>query len=501
MLSSFKRILNKNQRWIDKKVKRMRPSEATMFEATVRVAINFVLDIDEIPKEAKETMDDLDRIFEQINPTSLFSSYIDQARLAITEPSKFIRGLYSFYDNKATEIKNDRSQEQLFYLLYTCRTKLSETGNTICGILTAMISYQLDFLNPNPNRTDLAVCGLTTYGELMTVNIPYPGFKSAVMEIEMNHCSDTAVINICKSHGMPVNSNEEYDILFNMLDLYSKHVHFLSPFLDEYTYDILPNFKTLKPRETDTPLFNIIFHRNFCDNILEIATQIQNKRRKTLPLNGVMIYFRSCDKNFPVQRILMKEVFHSDKPTVLYKAETLIGDLSGYYDISSSVICNILAITRWANYDAQNTIPYMITYLYACIVLDKENGLFENIYRYMGFVKESDDNGKPLTLFPYEIKIQSLGNKKEDVYHPECKNASSKGISVKSYPTRIIKVPAYVRSVPKGDSTSQIAKDLAQKVGIELKEGETYVRPHEKTVHTLKQDFPWREHTLTAKEA
>ena len=53
MLSSFKRILNKNQRWIDKKVKRMRPSEATMFEATVRVAINFVLDIDEIPKEAK----------------------------------------------------------------------------------------------------------------------------------------------------------------------------------------------------------------------------------------------------------------------------------------------------------------------------------------------------------------------------------------------------------------------------------------------------------------
>ena len=69
------------------------------------------------------------------------------------------------------------------------------------------------------------------------------------------------------------------------------------------------------------------------------------------------------------------------------------------------------------------------------------------------------------------------------------------------YITRMTKVPGYMRRLPDGQVPSQSSKESAQKLGIELKEGETYVRPHEKTVHTLKQDFPWREHTLTAKEA
>lgn len=496
MLSAFRRIWNKNQQWIDKTAKRMRPSKATMFKDTVGAAINLVLEIDELPKE---TIDNWDHIFNQISPISSLSLYIDQLRLAITEPREFIKSVYFFYVDRATEINKTRSQEQFFHLLYTYRIEYCEVENPISNIFGNFLLRQLYYLNPNQNGADRIVCGITTYGEIMTVKNPYPGFGTAV--VELNQCSDSAIVNVCKSHGLPINSNDEYNVLYDRLDLYLKHAMILAPFIDEYTYDILPDFKTLKLWEKDTPLFGIMLPMDFYENSGEIISRIQNRRRKTLPLNGVTISFRSDDKDFPVQRILMKEVFRSDKPTVLYKAETLIGDLSGYYDISSSIFCNILTMTNWAKYEAYNAIQNMIIYLYACIVLDKENGLFENKYRRMSFVKDRGNDNKPLTLFPYEIKIQSLGGKKEDIYQLKCKDALPKDISVKPYITRITKVPGYTRSVPKGDSTSQIAKDLAQKVGIELKEGETYVRPHEKTVHTLKQDFPWKEHTLTAKRA
>lgn len=485
-------IWNKNQRWIDKKVKRMRPSEATMFKTTFSAAINLVSEIDKIPKE---TMDDSDRIFDQINPTSLFSSYIDQLRLAISEPNRFIKGLHFFFSDMATEISKNRLQEQFFQALYTYVEKCSQEDNMLLRVLSKIIFYQLYYLNPNQDKTDRTVCGITSYGEIMTVKNPYPGFDSTVQEL--NQSSDSAVVNICRSHGIPVSSKEEYDILYQMLLLYKQQVQNLSVFIDEYTYDILPDFKTLKHVKIDTPLFDITFHDYFRENHSEIVNRIRSKRRKTLPLNGIMIYFRSDDKDFPVQRILMKEVFHSDSLTLLYKAETLIGDLPGCYDISSNALYDLLT-PYWEKCDGYHVITDMITYLYACIVLDRGNGLFENKNRYMRFVKERDDNDKPLTLFPYEIIIQSLGDEKENTYKRDERISSSqmREDTVIPYMTRKTRIPGYIRPLPKGQKRSQNASDLAERLGIELQPNETYVRTHQKKVRYLKHDTPWNEQKM-----
>lgn len=486
---------SKNQKWIDKKAKSMLPYKAVMLKATVAVAINFLLEIKEFPKEA---IDNLDHIFSELRPISFSSLYIDQLKLAITEPNKFIKDLYSFYVSTATEITKTQSQEQFFHFLYTYQEKCSQENNIILEVFITIILYQLYYLIPNQNKIDYIVCGLTTYGKIMTVKVPYPGFHSAKLELEQ--CSNSAVVNVCKSHGIPVNSREEYNILYNMLDLYTQQVQQLTPFIDEYTYDILPDFKALKHREIDTPLFDIIFHDYFRKNFSEIVKQIRSKRRKTLPLNGVMIYFRSDDKDFPVQRVLMKEVFHSYKLTMLYKAETLIGDLPGYFDISSNVFYDIL-IKQWGKYDTCQSIFNMVIYLYACIVLDKENRLYENRNYYMTFVKERGDNNEVSDAFPYEVTIQSLGDEKEDIYQLKCKDIPPKDTSAKQYPIRITKVPGYIRRLPEGQSPSQTAKESAQKLGLELKDGETYVRQHEKSVRTTKQNSPWRQYISTAKGA
>lgn len=60
------------------------------------------------------------------------------------------------------------------------------------------------------------------------------------------------------------------------------------------------------------------------------------------------------------------------------------------------------------------------------------------------------------------------------MYDTETATAGSK------YVARMTKVPGYIRRLPDGQVPSQSSKESAQKLGIELKEGETYVRAHKK---------------------
>ena len=71
MTSAFRNMWSKNQKWIDKKAKSMLPYKAVMLKATVAVAINFLLEIKEFPKEA---IDNLDHIFSEVFPAYTLTS-------------------------------------------------------------------------------------------------------------------------------------------------------------------------------------------------------------------------------------------------------------------------------------------------------------------------------------------------------------------------------------------------------------------------------------------
>ena len=70
MTSAFRNMWSKNQKWIDKKAKSMLPYKAVMLKATVAVAINFLLEIKEFPKDKMEKYS-ADKIEKLLKPVKL----------------------------------------------------------------------------------------------------------------------------------------------------------------------------------------------------------------------------------------------------------------------------------------------------------------------------------------------------------------------------------------------------------------------------------------------
>lgn len=466
---------------IEKKAKAMIPAKAFLFKGACLQAISIIKMYAGIQREV--AIEAINNMQDQTRSAGLLDKYFDELKLAVTDSDTFVMGLHSFYISMNMEFqKNIRLQDEFFQTLLGVKslgTHKNEIAELALHSFNCLLIGQYEYFNLNLKNSNLMACGRTSYGEIMALKRPCRDVREVVVEQILHPNTPDDVI--CRRHGIPAEPQNIFSILQVRFYAWYKEVTCLSMVLDEYSYDILPHCESNECQTWSVPNFDISFYSKLSE--VQIVREVRFERSKTFPLNGVVIRFNSSSSDFPVRRILMKEVSYPDRVFLLYKIETPTGEFSGFFDLKTYT-CTDAFLEFGADERSRNNILWMIIYLYLCEVGRDAETLQETILHDMVFIKSRGEDEEPTELFPYQVHFQSLGNKKENVYQPGKNNSVPDKIRtsiVKGHPSKL----------REGSRRSEAAVNLAESLGIKLKPNYTYVREHERLVHYKDRLPPW----------
>ena len=466
---------------IEKKAKAMIPAKAFLFKEACLIAISIMNMYDGIQREV--VIETINNLQDQMRASRLLSKYFDELKLAVIDSDAFVMGLYSFYISMNMEFReNILFQDEYFQILLgmeLLETHENEIAELAIHSCLCLLEGQYEYFNLNLKNSDLMACGRTSYGEIMTLKKPCRDVRQASLEKTFNPNTPNDVI--CRRHGIPEEPQNILNILQARFYAWYKEVSRLSTVLDEYSYDILPSCESNECQKWSVPNFDISFYGKLSE--VQIAREVRFERSKTFPLNGVVIRFNSPSEDFPVRRILMKEVSYPDRVFLLYKIETPTGEFSGFCDLKTYTFADAF-LEFGSDERNKNNILDMIIYLYLCEVGKDAKTLQKTILHDMVFIKSRGEDGEPTELFPYQVHFQSLGNKKENVYQ-----LGKNGSIPDKIRTSIVK--GYPKKLPEGQRCSEAAVNLAKSLGIELEPNHTFVREHKRLVHYKDRLPPW----------
>lgn len=396
--------------------------------------------------------------------------YDAQLELAGIDPDKFVFGLHRFYTSVSKKMRKEgKFREFAEFAGAVMRMKdekRDELDERVIDAYLSLVMQTLEYIRKD--QFDLTQCtyGISTDGELLVGKYPYPYSDLPATEYQeivySGKAPKTKVENlllmrkIYKKYGFEINSLEDLHILETTQRTHVNTMMALFPFINEFTFDIVPQdcYNTIF-----APLAGMIC---LLSN-LDILKDKLRHRNRTLPINGVE--FKIDDAPGELKRVLLKEVLYNDRVHLLYRIDTINGDVAGYYDTSSKYF---YSVTRDVNIPGPlRNITALILTLYATQVLS--NISIKNVSKL--FI----NGGKPL-----EIKAYGSGGKLKNVYQREKGYGMVRDLSHYEKEDRHINV--IIRKLPEGQQASEEAKALAAQYGYELEEGQTFVRPFIKQV-------------------
>ena len=232
----------------------------------------------------------------------------------------------------------------------------------------------------------------------------------------------------------------------------------LLPFINEYTYDILPQTVF----SNNTKLIMDILHQV---DVPALKNALK-RRKRTLPSAGVRINF---SENSSVNYIILKEILYDNAVYMLYRLNTSDGDLSGLYETKDQFFSSILSSSESHQY-LSDRIEALVLYCYASQVL-RDYPLSEI--------------GKYISVSGTELlsaSCYSQGERLRNVYDriPATLNKDNMEAGEAA-------IQGYIRKLPAGHKASEEARELAESLGYDLEANETYVRPFIKQVFRLKE--------------
>lgn len=468
----------------------MIPAKAFLFKQACFLAISIMEIYNGLQREA--ALKAINNLQDQLRAPRLLSQYFDELKLAVTDSDAFVMGLHSFYISMNVEFRgNILLQDEFFQIRLAMKlieTYKDEIVELVFDSFVHLLEGQYEYFNLNLKNSNLIACGRTSYGEIMALKRPCRDVRPAIWEKAFHPNTPNDVI--CRRHGIPAEPQNIFSILQDRFYAWDKEVSCLSMVLDEYSYDILPHCESNECQIWSVPNFDISFYGKLSE--VQIAQEVMFERSKTFPLNGVVIRFNSSSEDFPVRRILMKEVNYSDRVFLLYKTETPTGEFSGFCDLRTYTFADAF-LEFGSDERNKNNILNMIIYLYLCEVGRDAETLQETILHDMVFIKSRGEDGEPAELFPYQVHFQSLGNKKENVYLTDENSSIFQTQREPTIPDKIRPsiVKGHPRKLPEGQRCSQAAVNLAKSLGIKLKPNYTFVREHEKLIHYQNRLPPW----------
>lgn len=446
---------------------------------TMNTAISIMIALEDIPFQKLESS--LYFFCEGLDTQNFVHEYEAQLELAEANPEKFMWGLYAFYNQMAARIKKENLYDDFFMLQHLCEKRLFSRNENIdkqqLVVMEAYISLLMEnseYIRPNKFDYNKIICGRKTTGEILTTDdkfplLDLPGYIEDFSETsgKFQELYLKKAVEGYKKQGYNVHNLEDVEHILNMDRTWSNNVLDLSFYINEYTYDILP----LVP-----------FISNVCGLMLlraivpdtTLKTQLK-KRKRTLPSNGYIVEFEGKTM---FKKALFKETYQNNSIIMLYKIETIQGDLSGSYDTRDSYFYSVLNDYRGDNCkEVKENFMNLILFLYATAVLNNPEIIIQNIGKF--FMWENEHltakaygmSGKPKNILePESTTVEKTSRKNNDAYQPEQKA-----------------IQGYIRKLPAGQHASENAVSLALTLGYDLESNETYVQPFIKRVFRLRE--------------
>lgn len=295
-----------------------------------------------------------------------------QLELAGANEERFVLGLHAFYNNLSARIKKHHMERE--FCAFSGRLLRLQFENTPAvdkDIQTAYVNLMmqtLEYLRPDKFDLECCVYGVSTDGEWLTAPCPFPYSDRPANELQQKILNgwrpsdpfeqERTILKLYAQYGIHIQSLDEIPILEQVQRIHINTATAMLPLIDEYTFDIIPErtFSTVK-----IPFLNL-------DVLLDtglVSAQLRSCTKR-LPPNGV--FFEVDDPSEELDGVLLKETSYQDHRYCLFRVDTPLGGLSGYYDVEAAFFYSVLL-------ESDSLFPYahlrdMILLLYASQVLD-----------------------------------------------------------------------------------------------------------------------------------
>ena len=389
-----------------------------------------------------------------------------QLELAITDNEKFVLGLHGFYTEIATIVKSENSFGELALFIASVIKANTTSGSAVLrNIADAYANLVLEVIEYiRPNKLDITrdVRGISVNGNVLTGRAihPYsdlPLFES-VYELSTKktpRAQNDAKRKVLRRYhdlGIPIKDIQDITSFEMLMQRMSNEYASILPFINEYTYDILPQTQSIRQ---EIPFENIQIHSKYSNNYLVEALM---HKVHTLPPNGTKFIFENtCDG---AKSLLMKEVVVNNRVQILYRLCTIYDDFFGCCEPASNYLFSVLQFT--CNSPAANNFESIFLNLYASQVLD-----FGNSQDF--FIAQKDEQGVFISV---PIKVEKMDgpliNWYDRIEHPNDPPA----------PPLLNRVNAEIRRLPAGVEIPDKVKKIAQVLGYDLKPGEVLLLPY-----------------------
>lgn len=356
-------ITDRYHKWLQKQLQGKGSEVRLLMRRTMNTAIAVRCGVEKISFE--ELTKNLFFFCSDLRTKEFTRLYEAQIELASINEEKFIKGLHKFYNETAIRIKKENLYQEFFeFISLSMRVRgerilangaRDDEKFAVIDAFQSLLMQQLEYLRPNKFDFSVVLCGQTTDGELMTVKDTLPDFDVPGYEIQDAPYSGKKISShaemeefICatyRRHGFQVHTFEDVEALFNEDKIYTNHHCSLCPYINEYTYDILPD----PDHPLSTAIISLLAFRDEKIDGEELIEKLRHRAR-TLPTNGVEFRLESkeardvkdltkCDI---LSSVLLKELLYDDTVIMLYKVCTYLGDISGYYDTKDGMFYSVL---------------------------------------------------------------------------------------------------------------------------------------------------------------
>ena len=407
---------------------------------------------------------------QDIGMANFTRAYESQLELAAANPEKFALGLHKFYTEMAKKIQKEDLFDLFFEFYYRC-VKMrvvhenEKVNDTVTTAYQNLLIQQLEYLRPEKYNLKTFVAGRKTTGELLIREELFPNFDVPIYQLRCElddgrkfKDAEERLYELYRKAGFNIYDEDDQMRIVAQDKIHTTTCTTLLPFINEFTYDMLPQ----TPYNANSNIVQRL--RSTINN--DTVVQALTKRRKTLPTNGVCISFaQGCS----FSSLHFKELLFDNSIYMLYRLETVNGDLCGLYDTKDRFFYSIFQGSLDHVY-LTNAFEGFILYCYASQVIGAIYPL-SDLNAFVQIIGESC-----LIAEAYDI-----GGKLRNTYDRQYVE------NRENYEAAEASVQGYIRRLPTGQHASKDAVELAESLGYELEANETYVRPFVKQVFRLKE--------------
>ena len=456
----------KHAKKLDKKYYAKGESIYVLHRRTLQTAKSIIDLINDIPA------DDLFLELYMLVKDKEFGSFVGRYQyvleIAKEKPDTFAEQLYEFYLKMASDIKKNNYYQGFFEFMSYFQNEdmraMDAKRQLVYRAYVNLLMNQTEFLRRNKFELNKMVAGVTTKGELIEVDDICPSLDFCVHEIEHialmtpDKLTPDTMLKVYAKRGYKVNSWEDTEILRVTQQLHTNVVAYLTPYINEFTIDIIPQSSfspVLGEYLKDVPVLvknSDAFKETLCH------------RRKTLSANGLKIHFENSTFT---KDVLLKEIYHNGAIVCLYRIETTQGETAGFYNTQTKQFVSMFTHTEEQTTLLGNYIENTILWCYAAFV-GSDTSILPTAECYNEYL--NDPNA--------EITFTSIGGKLR--VPTETKHIRTIAGDDR-YETEVKHISGYIRKLPDGQKASERAVTLAQSLGYDLADNETYVQPFERS--------------------